>query len=90
VAEYQLPVPIFTCASLPGPLYVSPCKISAKSDYPRLSYCDLTNLSYPPSAILDFWEKSVFGPLKDLAIDAHAKFGKDNSGFVLMLFSSFS
>jgi len=40
----KLPVPIFTLASLPGPSYVSPCKISAKSDYPRLSYCDLTNL----------------------------------------------
>jgi len=26
-------------------VYVSPCKISAKSDYPRLSYYDVTNLS---------------------------------------------
>jgi len=40
----QLPVSIFTRASLSGPLYLSPCKISAKSDYPRLSSCDLTNL----------------------------------------------
>jgi len=50
----QLPVPILTLASLPRLFYVSPCKISAISDYPRLSYCDLTNLSYPPYAILDF------------------------------------
>jgi len=41
----QLLFPIFTSASLPGPSYVSPCKVSAKSDYPQLSYCGLTNLS---------------------------------------------
>jgi len=40
----QCPATIFTRASLPGPPYSSLWKISAKSDYPWPSYCDLTNL----------------------------------------------
>jgi len=31
------------------------CKISAKSDSRRPSYCDFTNSRWPPSAILDIW-----------------------------------
>jgi len=38
--DRKIPVPICTLARIPGLLYMSPCKISAKSDY-----CDLTNLS---------------------------------------------
>jgi len=53
----QLSVPIFTCESSEGSSYVSPCKIRAISDYPRLSYRDLTNLSKPLFAILDFRKK---------------------------------
>jgi len=62
-----LPVPISTRASLPGPSYFSPCKISAKSDNTWSSYSDLINLKWPPAAILDVWTKHHL----------HAKFGED-------------
>jgi len=42
----------------PGvPSYLLSCKISAKLDNPRPSYSDLTNLRWPPSAILDVRRK---------------------------------
>jgi len=47
----QLPVPVFL------DLHVSPCKISATSDHPRLSYCDLTKLSWPQ---LGFLKKCIW------------------------------
>jgi len=62
---------------------VSPCKISVKLDYLRLSYSEL--ISRCPS----FWlfEKSVLGlhTLRDLAVDTCTKFGEENGGFELML-----
>jgi len=39
---------------------LSACKISAKSDNPRPSYSDVTNSTWPPSAILDFQGKRIW------------------------------
>jgi len=42
------------------PSYVSPCKISAKSDNRRPSYGDSNNSRWPPSAILDYDRKRIW------------------------------
>jgi len=60
-----------TPAILRRPSYLSPCKISAKSDNRLLSNSDLSNSRWPPSAILDF------RTLRDFIIYAYTKFGED-------------
>jgi len=66
-----------------GLLYMSPCKISAKSDDWLPSYRNLTISTWPPSAILDFPRKSIW--ITPHVVDphfphthTHTKFGADN------------
>jgi len=85
-------VPIFTHASLSGPSYLLPCKISPKSDYLQLSYCDLFNSSAVsfciniPNMVQMLWCFAQISIKNEITLaTADSKFSAGNGGTIAQL-----